>query len=223
MRRPEVECVRAAGIHTSSTASGGMLVHVDGPTREHAREALLDAGLQLWHDRGWPAATLDAAAAAAGLDAGPFRDEFAGPSDLVCAVFDAIVDERSAAMLSAMADAPPTMAPRMRALLNAMFDDVARDHRRAVVLAEPVGCPALLAKRRSANRGFAEIVVNANRESRREPDHLRAAGHYALGGLGELVFAWLDPASPLERELVVEHGVRLFESAVRAGWPGPVA
>ena len=195
---------------------------VDGPTREGAREALLDAGLQLWHDGGWRAAA-PGAAAAARLDPEQFRDEFAGPADLACAIFDMIVDERSAAVLSAMSDAPPSMAPRMRALLEVMVSDVARDHRRAVVLAEPIGCPALLDKRRSANRGFAEIVVNANRESRMEPDHLRAAGHFAIGGLGELVFAWLDPASPVSRELVVEHGVRLFESAVRAGWPGPVA
>ncbi len=196
---------------------------MDERGRERAREALLDAALQLWHDGGWAAATPDAAAAAAGLDPAEFRDEFTSAADLTCAVFDAIVDERSAAMLSAMAHAPPTMAPRMRALLEVMVGDVARDHRRAVVLAEPIGCPALLGKRRSANRGFAEIVVNANRESRMEPDNLRAAGHFAIGGLGELVFAWLDPASPVERELVVEHGMRLFESAVRAGWPGPVA
>ncbi len=184
---------------------------------------LLDAGLQLWNDAGWTAVTLDAAAAAAGLDPDGFRDEFTDPADLACAIFDAIVDERSAAMLTAMADAPPSMAPRMRALLEVMTGDVARDHRRAVVLAEPIGCPALLVKRRSANRGFAEMVVTANRESRMEPDNLRAAGHFALGGLGELVFAWLDPASPVGRDLVVEHGVRLFESAVQAGWPGPAA
>ncbi|WP_132424217.1 hypothetical protein [Pseudonocardia endophytica] len=196
---------------------------MEEPGREGAREALLDAGLQLWHDRGWPAATPAAAAELAGVDLAEFRDEFASPADLTCAIFDAIVDERSAAMLSAMADAAPTMAPRMRALLEVMVGDVAGDHRRAVVLAEPIGCPELLDKRRSANRGFAEIVVNSNRESRMEPDHLRAAGHFALGGLSELVFAWLDPASPVERDLVVDHGVRLFESAVRAGWPGPVA
>ncbi len=195
---------------------------MDARTREGAREALLDAGLQLWQDGGWSAATLDAAASAADLDPEDFRDEFAEPSALTGAVFDSIVDERSAAMLSAMSDAPPSMAPRMRALLEVMVCDVARDHRRAVVLAEPVGCPTLLGKRRSANRGFAEIVVNANRESGMEPDHLRAAGHFAIGGLGELVFAWLDPASPVRRDVVVEHGVRLFESAVRAGWPGPV-
>lgn len=200
-----------------------MLVRVDGPARETAREALLDAGLQLWADGGWPSVTLDGAAAAAGLDPEEFRDEFGAPAALVCAIFDAIVDERSAAMLTAMADAPPSTAPRMRALLEAMTGDVARDHRRAVVLAEPLGCPELLRRRRSANRGFAEIVVNANRGSRMEPDNLRAAGHFALGGLGELVFAWLDPASPIRQELVVEHGVRLFESAVNAGWPGPNA
>lgn len=218
----EADCVRAACVHSPSTDAAAIIAGVNGPT-EGSRDALLDAGLQLWADGGWAAVTLDAAADAAAVGADGFRDEFPGPADLVCAIFDAIVDERSAAMLSAMSSAPPSMAPRMRALLEAMVGDVARDHRRAVVLAEPVGCPSLLAKRRSANRGFAEIVVSANRGSRMEPDNLRAAGHFALGGVGELVFAWLDPASPVGRELVVEHGVRLFESAVNAGWPGPNA
>ncbi|MBW0104640.1 hypothetical protein [Pseudonocardia sp. KRD291] len=188
---------------------------MDTRTREQARAALLDAGLQLWADGGWPAVTLARAAAAAGTTAADFAEEFPSDIDLTCGIFDDIVNERASSMITAIAEAPPSMAQRLRACLAAMVDDVGADRRRAVVLAEPIGCPELLARRRSANRGFAGMVVTQNAETRAEPEDLLAAGHYCLGGLGELVFAWLDPASPVDRDLVIEHGVRLFEACVR--------
>lgn len=188
---------------------------MDARTREQAREALLEAGLQLWADGGWAAVQPGAACAAAGVEEGDFRAEFPTGADLACAIFDEIVDERSSAMLTAMAQAPPSMAAQLQACLQAMVDDVGGDPRRAVVLGEPVGCPALLARRRSANRGFAEMVATANAGSGAAPEQLRAVGHFCIGGLSELVFAWLDPDGPVERELVVEHGVRLFEACVR--------
>ena len=188
---------------------------VDATARERARTALLDAGLGLWADGGWPAVDLARACAEAGVDPAEFAEEFPRGVDLACAVFDDIIDERSALMLTAMAAAPPSLATRLRACLGAMVDDVGADPRRAVVLAEPVGCPELVERRRSVNRGFAGMVVSQNAGTRAEPADLLLAGHFCIGGLGEMVFAWLDPASPVERERVIEHGVRLFEACVR--------
>ncbi|MDN5914149.1 MAG: hypothetical protein L0I76_03390 [Pseudonocardia sp.] len=155
------------------------------------------------------------AGTAAGVTVAGFSDEFRTDVDLTCAIFDEIVDERGSAMITAIAGAAPSMAQRLRACLQAMVDDVGTDPRRVVVLSEPVGCPELLARRRSANRGFAGMVVAQNVETRAEPENLLATGHFCLGGLGELVFAWLDPASPVDRDLVIDHGVRLFEACVR--------
>lgn len=188
---------------------------MDTRTRETARAALLDAGLQLWSDGGWPAVTLAGAYSASGVPVAAFDDEFPTDIDLTCGIFDEIIDERSSAMITAVGAAAPTLAQQLRACLTAMVDDVGADPRRAVVLCEPVGCPELLERRRSANRGFAGMVANQNAETRGEPGDLLAAGHFCLGGLGELVFAWLDPASPVSRERVVDHGVRLFEACVR--------
>lgn len=187
---------------------------VDTRTRENARAALLDAGLQLWADGGWPAVTLADAHAASGVPAAAFDDEFGTDVDLACGIFDEIIDERSSAMITAIGAAAPTMAQRLRACLTAMVDDVGADPRRVVVLAEPVGCPELLARRRSANRGFAGMVATQDGDTRTDPADLLAAGHFCLGGLGELVFAWLDPASPVDRDLVIDHGARLFEACV---------
>lgn len=206
---------RSTGVHSARHGIDCHYRRVHTPAREQSRQALLDAGLQLWSDGGWPAVTLARASAAAGVPAEEFRDEFATDVGLACEIFDEIVDARSSAMITAIAQAPPSMARRMRACLEAMVDDVGGDPRRAVVLSEPVGCPALLDRRRSANRGFAGMVVSQNAETRAEPEDLLAAGHFCIGGLGELVFAWLDPASPVDRDLVVEHGVRLFEACVR--------
>ncbi|OLL75613.1 Transcriptional regulator, TetR family [Pseudonocardia sp. Ae168_Ps1] len=181
---------------------------------EQDREGLLDAALQQWVDGGWPAVDPVAAAARAGLP-GTAAAEFPTGADLVCAVFDAIVDERAAAMLQAAASAP-TPVHRFRAVMAAMLDDVARDPRRVVVLADAFGCPPLVARRRSANRGFGELMAAQPIDTRVGPDDLRLAGHFVMGGIAEIVLAWLDPASPVDRERAVDHGARLMEACATA-------
>ncbi|MEJ8280359.1 TetR/AcrR family transcriptional regulator [Pseudonocardia spirodelae] len=180
---------------------------------EQQREALLDAALQQWVTGGWTAIDPAAAAERAGLPAS-CTEEFPTGVELGCAVFDHIVDERAAATMDAVHAAPANPAARIRAALTAWFDDVAADHRRVVALVDAIGCPALVARRRSANRGFAELMVSGNVDTRIEPDDLRVAGHFCLGGMGEIVLAWMDPESPVTREQALEHGIRLYESCL---------
>lgn len=180
---------------------------------ERDRVALLDAALQQWVDGGWPAVDPASAAERAGVAAG-CAGEFGSGAELACAVFDHVVDERAAATLSAVQEAAPTMVERIRAALEAFFDDVLRDPRRVVVLVDAVGSPELAARRRSANRGFAELIVSQNADTRVEPDDLRVAGHFCLGGLTEIILAALDPDSPVDRDRAVAHGVRLYEACL---------
>lgn len=180
---------------------------------EQEREALLDAALQQWADGGWTALDPRAAAGRAGLPA-DCAEEFASGVELGCAVFDHVVDERAATTLAAVHAAAPNPAARIRAALNAWFDDVGRDHRRIVALVDAIGCPELVARRRSANRGFAELMVGSNVDTRIEPDDLRIAGHYCIGGMAEIVLAWLDPDSPVTRERALAHGIRLYEACL---------
>ncbi|BBF99720.1 MULTISPECIES: TetR/AcrR family transcriptional regulator [Pseudonocardia] len=180
---------------------------------ERDRDALLDAALQQWADGGWVAVDLASAAERAGL-AGGCTDEFGSGVDLACAVFDQVVDERAAATLSAVEQAEPNVMARVRAALEAFFDNIATDPRRVIALVDAIGCPPLVARRRSANRGFAELMVSGNAESRIEPDDLRVAGHFCLGGLTEVILAWQDPESPVTRSQALEHGIRLYESCL---------
>lgn len=180
---------------------------------ERDRDALLDAALQQWADGGWAAVDPASAAERAGLTS-ESTGEFGSGADLACAVFDQVVDERAAATLSAVEQAEPNVMAKVRAALAAFFDNVADDPRRVVALVDAIGCPPLVARRRSANRGFAELMLSGHAASRIEPDDLRVAGHFCLGGLTEIILAWLDPESPVTREQALEHGVRLYESCL---------
>lgn len=181
---------------------------------EQEREALLDAALQQWADGGWTAVDPREAVRRSGVPAS-CAAEFTSGAELVCAVFDHIVDERSANMLQSFAEAAASGSSpidRFRVMTTVMLDDVVRDPRRAVVLADAVGCPPLVARRRSANRGFAEIVASQPVGDGVEPDDLRLAGHFVIGGLAEIVLACVDPDSPVDRERAIEHGAKLLEA-----------
>jgi len=188
-----------------------MMAVMDAAERD--RDALLDAGLQQWADGGWAAVDPVSAARRAGVG-NDSTGEFGSGVDLACAVFDQVVDERAAATLSAVEQAEPNTMAKVRAALGAFFDNIHDDPRRVVALVDAIGCPPLVARRRSANRGFAELMVSGNAGSRIEPDDLRVAGHFCLGGLTEVILAWLDPESPVTRGQALEHGARLYESCL---------
>ncbi|GAA1841341.1 helix-turn-helix domain-containing protein [Pseudonocardia ailaonensis] len=182
------------------------------------RAALLDAGLQLWADTGWAAVTVPALCAASGLSADDVTAEFDSAEDLLCEVFDDGTEERAAEVLTAMEAAGTNRFAQIRAALEAVATCLDRDPRHAVVLVEAVGCPALRARRRAANRGFAAVIgaETLRLHNPPSPEEVSAAAQFCLGGLAELVLAWQDAGSPVDRELLVEHGAKLFEASLLA-------
>ncbi|MBW0105017.1 TetR/AcrR family transcriptional regulator [Pseudonocardia sp. KRD291] len=181
----------------------------DGDDGADALDEVVDAGLQLWADAGWAAVTLPAACAAAGVGVEEMTDEFTGPLDLLCEVFDRSTDERASAVLTAMDAAPHEQ--RLREGMRAYVACIDRDPRHAAVLVEAVGCPELRSRRRSSFRGFAAVMAAQVVGTAAEPRRLQIAAHFCLGGLTEITLAWLDAETDVDRELVLEHGARMFE------------
>lgn len=107
-------------------------------------------------------------------------------------------------------DAAP-QPDKLRAGMRAYVDCVQRDPRHAAVLVEAVGCRPLRARRRSSFRGFAAVMSALVVGTAAEPRRLQIAAHFCLGGLTEITLAWLDPDTDVNRELVLEHGARMFE------------
>lgn len=185
---------------------------------EHRRAALREAGLAVWADAGWAAVTPAAVGAAAGLSPDDVVAEYPTVDDLLAEIFDEGTEERAAVVLAAMEAAGPRLHARIRACLEAVAGCLAEDPRQGVVLVEAVGHPTLRARRRTANRGFATLI--AGELSRAgvpvEPHELRVAAHFCLGGLAELVLAWQDEGTDVDRETLVRHGTLLFEACLTA-------
>jgi AcrR family transcriptional regulator len=180
------------------------------------RASLLDAGLQVWSDAGWAAVTPAAVCAAAGVDDASFHAEFASAEDLLIEIFDEGTEERAALVLVAMDAAGPGRGEQIRACLDAYTSYLLQDPRHAVVLVEAIGCPPLRGRRRRANTGFGALIAGETAKLPNPPpaEKVQVAAQFCLGGLVELTLAWLDGTSPVTRGQIVDHGTRLFESAL---------
>lgn len=179
------------------------------------RDALLDAAWTLWAEHGWAAVTLPAVAASAGLDETALREQYPADVDLLCAVFDLGSEIRGAAALAALDALGPgaSGAQRWRAVIESYVRLLDQDPRHIVAVIEAIGSPALQARRRSAIRGFAAVVAEESTRATRsgaQPDRL-AAAHFCIGGLTELILAWQDPNTDVDRDAVLQHGSDLYQ------------
>jgi AcrR family transcriptional regulator len=185
---------------------------------EHRRAALRDAGLDIWADAGWAAVTPAAVSAATGIAPDDVAAEYPTAEELLGEIFDDGTEDRTAVVLAAMEAAGPRLFARIHACLDAVAGCFADDPRQGVILVEAVGCPALRARRRVANRGFATLIAGELRQAGVPVDHdkLRVAAHFCLGGLAELVLASQDAGTEVDRGQLVEHGTLLFEACLTA-------
>ena len=180
------------------------------------RDRLLDAALQQWADHGWDKVTVSGAAVAAGVDEAEFRDEFPDDVELLCTIFDDSSEERGSAALEAM-DAAGDGGSRYRAAIESFVLLLEDDPRHAVVLVQAVGSPELQARRRSSYRGFAKVLMSQTTRSSPEPRSHYAAAHFCIGGLTELTLAWMDPATDVDRDVVLTEASMLFELVMAGG------
>ena len=180
-----------------------------------ARERMLDAALQLWADHGWHAVSLSTACAVAGVDDAELVDEFPDTDDLLAEVFDASTEVRASDVLVALQEAGDG-DDRWRSAMEAYVRCLEEDPRHIAVMVETFGAPLLRIRRRSSYRGFVSVMMSQSTRSSADPRDLRAAAHFCLGGLTELTLAWQDPATDVDREMMLDQGARLFALCMSA-------
>jgi AcrR family transcriptional regulator len=185
---------------------------------EHRRAALRDAGLDIWANEGWAAVTPAAVSAASGIAHAEVVAEYPTADELLGEIFDEGTEDRTAVVLAAMEAAGPRLYARIHACLDAVATCFANDPRQGVILVEAVGCPVLRARRRVANRGFATLIAGELRQTGVpvELEKLQVAAHFCLGGLAEMVLAWQEGGSVVDRAALVEHGTLMFEACLTA-------
>lgn len=175
------------------------------------RERLLDATLSVWAD---PDArtTMTAICAAAGLTERYFYESFTGLDQAQTAVLEAVATEIETTALQAADAAGDDPAQRIRAALGAFVDLLVADPRKGrVAIIEAGALPALRSRRTELLRHFAHLSAEQAHEMHRPPradDEL--AGLLFIGGMAEVVTAWLEGALDATPEEVVETASRGF-------------
>ena len=183
--------------------------------RAERRARLVEAGLDLVSRDGWTGVTVRGVCAQAGLTERYYYESFDDRDALLLAVFDRVAAEAAGGIVAAVDAAPHDAHTKSRAALSAFVAMLTDDPRRArAMLVESMASPALRDRRAAAVHQFAALITDRGREfygadavSERDAELTALA---LVGGLAELVVAWLEGRIDVSRERLVDHYAQLF-------------
>ena len=188
------------------------------PPEERAAERriqLIDAGFDLLGTEGDAGTTVRAVCQRARLNPRYFYESFADRDALLVAVYDRQVEVLGEAVAAAVLDAGDDPAGAARAGIGTIVRFVADDPRRAKVLYnEALGNEALNRRRLDTNHALMESLVALTRDKRAAGaagDRVAAvAAAMLVGGLSELILAWLEDRIDIDLDELVDDAVAMF-------------
>ncbi|MET1002148.1 MAG: TetR/AcrR family transcriptional regulator [Acidimicrobiia bacterium] len=180
--------------------------------RAERRTLLIDAAFELLGTEGSAGTTVRAVCQRTRLNPRYFYESFEDLDALVVAVYDRVVDELGVTVAVAQESAGKSAASRMRATIACTVEFVDEDRRRGRVLyVEALGNEAL--NRRRIEAGYRVIDAVAGTGA---GDISRVSAAILVGGLSELLVAWLDGRIDVTREQLVDDATALFLALGRA-------
>ena len=185
--------------------------------RVERRTLLLDAAFDLLGTEGWSGTTVRAVCQRARLNPRYFYESFDDLDALVVAVYDRVVAELREEVAAATTDAGDDPTAQTSAAVERIVAFVDDDRRRARVLyVEALGNEAL--NRRRIETGH-EVVTLVEADASRRHDAARPgdpigriAAAVLVGGLSELLVAWLDGRIDVSRDQLVEDATVLLRA-----------
>ncbi len=177
------------------------------------RSRLLDATLSVWS--GDERVTMTRICAEAGLSERYFYESFRTVDDALTAVMETIateIEQTSTAAADAVGD---DLTARVRAAVLAFVALVERDPRKGrVAIIESVAIPALRRRRTQLLRHFGHLAAEETHGKWGTGDENRnrseIAGLLFIGGMAELVTAWLDGAVEVTGEELADAVALMF-------------
>ncbi|HWJ80788.1 MAG TPA: TetR/AcrR family transcriptional regulator [Nocardioides sp.] len=187
------------------------------PAKERVAERrarLKEATLAVWADPD-RRTTMTAICAEAGLTERYFYESFSGLDEALTAVMDDIATEIEQTTMRAAEEAGHDPVARTRATLEAFVELLRGDPRKGrVAIVEAGAMPELRRRRTDLLRHFAHRTAEEAREMvgmpRRSAAEDELAGLLFIGGMAELITAWLDGAVDATPEEIVEAASRSF-------------
>lgn len=172
------------------------------------RHQLLDAGLDLLgaHGRDISELTVRGVCQRAGLSARYFYESFADKDDLVGQVFDWVVADLTATTQAAVAAVPKD--EQARAGMANVVRTVAGDGRVGRLLfSTELANAVVMRKRAESSTLFAVLYGQHAIDTLRAPanERVKAAAHFAAGGVGQTLSAWLAGDVQMEPDELADH------------------
>jgi AcrR family transcriptional regulator len=180
------------------------------------RERLMETALELLGTEGWAGTTVRSVCAHAKLNPRYFYESFTDLDALVLAVFDRVSLETTRALLTAAAAAPRDDAnAAAREAIGTFVHAVTDDPRKARVLfVEALGNEALARRRLDGMHDMWRVLATFGRGFYGREDDTDPIGDVAaallVGGVTELLLAWLDGRLALTREQLIDDVSELF-------------
>lgn len=161
------------------------------------RTRLIEATLEVWGRDGGPRVTMTRICIEAGLTERYFYESFDGLEAALTAVMDDIAAQIAERSVAALASAEGGAHDRVRAGIGAFVEILTDDPRKGrVAIVESLSIDALRPHRAELLRQFAELSAREARELYGAEAWGEAEGRLAatmfIGGVAELVTAWID-------------------------------
>ncbi|MBA3328250.1 MAG: TetR/AcrR family transcriptional regulator [Solirubrobacterales bacterium] len=176
---------------------------VTGDTRERIHEA----GLALFHERGYTGTTVRELAEACGLTAGSLYNHYASKDDLLFAIVDRVHDRADAVLAGALRSAGAGPEAQLEALASAFTafhiarPQATRVANRDYIYLPPAQRESVVRRRRRVRALFADVLRQGEREGRfsfavlGSEDAVEAAS-MAILNMAVWVAEWFDPSGP---------------------------
>lgn len=178
------------------------------------RTRLMQATLEVWADPS-RRTTMTAVCAEAGLSERYFYESFSGLDEALRAVLEAVAVEIEATTTAASDAAGDDPVARTQAMMDAFVAYLAADPRKGrVAIVEAGSMPELRQRRTELLRHFAHRTAEEARAWLQLPERSAAedelAGLLFIGGMAELITAWLDGATEAGPADIVEAATHAF-------------
>jgi AcrR family transcriptional regulator len=170
------------------------------------RRQLLDAGLELLGAAGKDPAdlTVRAICGQATLGVRYFYESFTDKDHFVGAVFDSVIADIAATTQAAVASAPPD--EQARAAMANIVRTISADPRKGRLLFSVELSNTVIVRKRAESTAFfaALYFAHTGADGALDNDQVKAAAHFAVGGVGQTISAWLSGEVKLDHDGLVD-------------------
>jgi AcrR family transcriptional regulator len=178
------------------------------------RERLIDAGVELFGERGYAATSIRSVLQQSGLRDRYFGESFADLDSLLAAVYSRLIDEEVSGCAAAIAKTNGGMEGA-RAMIDTITRSLETNPGQARIKSREVisGGPVAREQRRAGLRRLAQLVADLLPPSTAlSHSDVLLLGLSIVAAADELLRTWMDSAEGLTRDRVVDVVTLLFEA-----------